>query len=146
MTITEFAVPIIVLLLCPPLLFFWLRTSYALIVNQDGTVRDATRVAELIRLSYPGVLEALESGADLSMQPAFENLLEDFELTRTLACSTRATRPLEYRVATCGFILAKALFVFVDHVVPAETLQRRTLATMAVSVRCIAGLAGGNGS
>lgn len=137
----ELAGPLIVLLLCPPVFLFWLRTTHSLIVNQEATVRDATRVAELIRLSYPEVLQALELGTTLAIRPAFQNLQEDFELTKTLANPSRTTRPLEYRVATCGFVLAKALFMFIDHVVPGESLQRRSLATMAVSVRCMAGLA-----
>lgn len=137
--LTELAAPIVISL-CVPLFLFWLRTIYSAIVHDEATVRNADHVTGLVQMCYPGVLEAIASGTRMSMPAVLEELEGDYRLAQDLARRSRSRRLVEYGVAETGFVLARAVFALVSHLASAESLQRRSLATMALSVRCMTGL------
>jgi hypothetical protein len=95
---------LLVIVVSSALFLYWFRYTCLLLLAQRGDTSDALKVASTIRLSFPGVQEAIQA-----QQPAWaldclhDSLEQDYQILTDLLRQTTESESIQRRILTIDY-------------------------------------------
>jgi hypothetical protein len=104
---------ILVIVVSSALFFYWFRYTCLLLLAQRADASDALKVASTIRLSFPGVQEAMQA-----QQPAWaldslhDSLEQDYQILTDLLRHTAESESIQHRLLTIDYKVMQFWYKF----------------------------------